>query len=321
MKSQDIKLPAILGGDWTDEDGQFINAHGAGLLYFGETYYLFGEIKKGPTRLVPDQNWEDYRVSAGGISCYSSKDLLHWKYKGLALAPVTGDPESDLDTSRVIERPKVVFNDKSGKFVMWMHVDKEDYSYAHAGLAISDKPEGPYKYLGSVQPNGQMSRDITLFKDDDGKAYLIYASEDNNTMQICLLSKDYLQPTERFTRIFIGQRREAPAMFKFLGKYYLITSLCSGWDPNPAMYAVADSVMGNWEVKGNPCVGPSAERTFDSQGSFVLPLSGEAGSFIFIADRWNKTDLPSSGYLWLPFQIKDGTLEIKNYFPADEMRQ
>ncbi len=318
LQSQDIKSSAIAGREWNDEDGQFINAHGAGLLYFGDTYYLFGEIKRGATRLVPGQNWEDYRVAAGGVSCYSSKDLLHWKYRGLALSPVYGDPGNDLDTGRVIERPKVVYNDLSGKFVMWMHVDKEDYSYARAGVAISDKPEGPYIYLGSVQPNGQMSRDITLFKDDDGKAYLVYASEDNNTMQVCLLSDDYQLPTPQFTRIFINLRREAPAMFKHLGKYYLITSLCSGWDPNPAMYAVSDSVLGNWEIKGNPCVGPGAERTFYAQSSFVIPLPGEPGNFIFMADRWNKTDLPDSRYLWLPFQIKEGIIEIKNNPETDQ---
>jgi hypothetical protein len=321
VKSQDIKSPAISGRDWKDVDGQFVNAHGAGLLYFEETYYLFGEIKKGTTTLVPNQNWEDYRVSAGGVSCYSSRDLLHWKYEGVALAPVTGDPGNDLDTSRVIERPKVLFNEKSGKFVMWLHIDKQDYSYARAGMAISDKPEGPYHYLGSIWPNGQMARDMTLFKDDDGKAYLIYASEDNNTMQVCLLSDDFLTPTEKFIRIFINQRREAPAMFTYQGKYFLITSLCSGWDPNPAMYAVADSVMGEWEVKGNPCVGPGAERTFDAQSSFVLALPGEPGSFIFMADRWDKANLSGSDYLWLSFRIKDSVVEIKNDKPAGESLQ
>ena len=319
VKSQDFQSPAVIGREWIDEDGQFINAHGAGMINFADTYYLFGEIKKGATRLVANQNWEDYRVAAGGVSCYASTDLIHWKFKSVALAPVNDDPGNDLDTSRVIERPKVIYNEKSGKFVMWMHVDKDDYSYARAGVAISDKPEGPYKYIGSVQPNGQMSRDITLFKDEDGKAYIIYASEDNNTMQICLLAEDYLTPTDQFTRIFINQRREAPALFKNQGKYYLITSLCSGWDPNPAMYAVAESVLGNWEVIGNPCVGPGAERTFEAQSSFVMPLPGDPGSFIFMADRWNKTNLPDSRYLWLPFQVKKDILEIHNDPPADQM--
>ena len=66
---------------WLDTDGHFINAHGAGVMYHNGTYYLFGEIKKGKTWLVPNQTWEDYRVPAGGVSCYSSTDLKHWKYE------------------------------------------------------------------------------------------------------------------------------------------------------------------------------------------------------------------------------------------------
>jgi hypothetical protein len=76
---------------------------------------LFGEIKKGKTWLVPGQSWECYRVPAGGISCYSSKDLSTWKYEGVALAPVIGDPLNDIDTSKVIERPKVIYNKTTKK--------------------------------------------------------------------------------------------------------------------------------------------------------------------------------------------------------------
>ncbi len=310
--SQDTMKPAILGEPWNDEAGNFINAHGAGLLHFGDLYYLFGEIKNGSTRLVAGQDWEDYRVPAGGVSCYSSRDLIRWKFEGVALAPVTGNPLNDLDTGRVIERPKVIYNERTKKFVMWMHIDKEDYSYARLGVAVSDKPEGPYTYDRSLQPNGQESRDMTLFQDDDGRAYLVYASENNNTMQICQLSDDYLTPSKNFIRILIGQRREAPAICKHGNKYYLITSLCSGWSPNAALYSVADSMMGRWVNMGNPCVGPGAETTFDAQSSFVLPVTGEANKYIFFADRWNKTNLPGSGYLWVPFLIKDDKIEIKN---------
>ena len=218
--------PAMGGGDWLDTEGRFINAHGAGVLYYGGVYYLFGEIKNGKTRLVPMQGWEDYRVPAGGVSCYASSDLRHWTYKGVALAPTLGDSASDLDTGRVIERPKVLYNKLTGKFVMWMHIDRADYGYARAGVAVSDRPEGPYRYLGSSRPNGQMSRDMTAFQDEDGRAYLVYSSENNNTMHVCLLSKDYLSPAAVYDRILIGKRREAPAVFKSRGKYYLITSLC-----------------------------------------------------------------------------------------------
>jgi Glycosyl hydrolases family 43 len=295
---------------WRDTDGDFINSHGAGVLYYKGTYYLFGEIKKGKTWRVPNQDWEDYRVPAGGVSCYSSKDLKNWRYRGVALSPVKDDPSNDLDTGRVVERPKVIYNNKTKKFVMWMHIDKKDYSYSQAGVAVSDNPKGPYHYIRSIKPNRQMTRDMTLFKDDDGKAYLIYSSEQNNTMQVCLLNDDYLSPTETYSRLLINRRREAPALFKNKGKYYLITSYCSGWSPNEAGYAVADKVLGSYKEYGNPCKGPGANTTFESQSTYVLPLN-EKNTYLFMADRWNKTDLEKSDYLWLPLSVNNGKVEIK----------
>jgi beta-xylosidase len=306
LHAQTIQPPVITGDKWKDTDGDVINAHGAGILYYNKTYYLFGEIKKGKTWFVPNQSWEDYRVPAGGVSCYSSKDLKHWKYEGIALAPVKGDPSSDIDTSKVIERPKVIYNSSTKKFVMWMHIDANDYSYSQAGVAVSDNPVGPFKYLGSVKPNGNMARDMTVFKDDDNKAYLIFSSENNKTMHVCLLSDDYLSPGKTESRILVNREREAPAMFKNQGKYYLITSGCTGWSPNAATYAVADAPLGPWKEYGNPCVGPDANTTFQSQSTFVLPLPGKKNTFLFMADRWNKQNLEESRYIWLPLQIVNG---------------
>ena len=113
------------------------------------------------------------------------------------------------------KRDTGVYNKKTKKFVMWMHVDANDYGYAQSGVAVSDKPNGPYKYLGSVKPNGQQSRDMTLYKDEDDRAYLIYSSESNKTMHVCLLNDDYLSPTTTYTRITSAQNREAPAVFKY----------------------------------------------------------------------------------------------------------
>lgn len=306
-----LNFPIHTGEVWKDVDGKPVNAHGAGILHFNGVYYMFGEIKKGKTWLVPNQGWEDYRVPAGGVSCYSSKDLINWKYRGVALASLTGNPAHDLDTSKVIERPKVIYNKRIKKFVMWIHIDANDYSYSQAGVAVSDKPEGPYKYLRSVKPNGQMSRDMTLYKDDDEKAYLVYASESNKTMHVCLLTDDYLSPTKTYSRITSAVNREAPAIFKHNKKYYLITSDCTGWSPNPATYAVADSLLGEWKQYGNPCKGPGSENTFQSQSTFVLPMPGQPGTFIFMADRWNKSDLENSRYVWLPLKMTDDKPVIK----------
>lgn len=311
--SPEVKIPPMPNGSqWLDTDGNPINAHGGGVLVHENTYYWFGEIKKGKTWLVPDQAWEDYRVPAGGVSCYSSKDLTNWKYEGVALSSVRGDSTNDLDTSRVIERPKVVYNEKTKKFVMWVHIDTNDYGYSQSGVAISDTPAGPYTYLGSVKPNGNMSRDMTLYKDEDEKVYLFYSSEFNKTMHVVLLSDDYLKPTTTYSRITSAENREAPAVFKFENKYYLITSGCTGWSPNPATSAVADSLLGEWKQLGDPCTGEGAETTFQSQSTFVLPLPGKKDEFLFMADRWNKTNLQDSRYVWLPLKMVDGKPQIQN---------
>jgi Glycosyl hydrolases family 43 len=311
---QDRGHPTIHPGQvWLDTRGHPINAHGGGILFYRGTYYWFGEIKQGKTwRVAGISSWEDYRVDASGVSCYASEDLVQWRYLGVALRPDMTDSLSDLHFSKVVERPKVIYNSKTGQFVMWMHIDHQDYRYARAGVAVSDRPEGPYRYLGSTRPNGQESRDITLFQDLDSKAYLIYASEDNRTMQICLLSADYLRPTSTYKRILVDAHREAPAMFSYQGKYYLTTSLCTGWDPNAAMIARSDSgPLGEWIQGANPCTGPGSATTYQAQSNFVLPIQGQAGRFIFMADRWNKTNLEDSRYVWLPLSLEEGTPTIR----------
>lgn len=311
-KNQSEEKKIIPGEIWNDTDGNPINAHSAGILFHEGKYYWFGEYKKGKTwRVEYITSWECYRCNAGGISCYSSVNLTDWKFEGIALEPDKSDSTSDLHISKVLERPKVIYNDKTGKFVMWLHVDSEDYSYARAGVAISDSPTGPYTYIESMRPNNQMSRDMTLFKDDDGKAYHIFSSENNAVMHISLLTDDYLKPSGIEKRIFIDKSREAPAMFKNKGKYYLITSACTGWLPNAAMLASSDTILGDWEEMYNPCVGPKSDSTFIAQSTFVLPVTGKPDSYIFMADRWNKSDLEDSRYVWLPLKINVDSVSIQ----------
>lgn len=320
------------GAVWNDTDGNPINAHGGGLLYQDGTCYWYGEIKRGKT-YTPASNasWGGTRVDVVGVSCYSSKDLVNWKNHGTALAAVPDKPEHDLHPLKVVERPKVIYNKKTRKFVMWFHADSMDYAAAKCGVAISDKPEGPFQYLGSFRPNaghwpiniteadkndaksllvrdqpgGQMARDMTVFVDDDGKAYLFSASEGNPTMHVSELSDDYLKTTGKYARICIGRSMEAPAVFKHKGRYHLMASGCTGWAPNAARSVVADSIWGPWKELGNPCVGKDADVTFKGQSTYVLPVAGKPGCFIFMADRWNKDDLADSRYLWLPITFDD----------------
>ena len=311
-QKKNMVVSEIVSGEiWNDTDGNPINAHGGGILYHEGTYYWYGEYKLGKTVLPEWATWECFRTDVSGVSCYSSKDLSTWTFEGLVLPAVKNDTLHDLHPSQVLERPKVVYNKATKKFVMWMHIDSPDYLKAAAGVAVSDSPVGPFTYLGSFRPNNAMSRDQTVFVDDDGKAYHFCSSEDNKTMYISELTSDYLKPNGYFTRNFIGMSREAPAVFKYNGKYYLLSSGCTGWDPNQAELAVADSIMGPWTTIGNPCVGKDADKTFYAQSTFVLPVHGMNNAYIAMFDRWKKTNLQDSRYVWLPVSItNEGNITI-----------
>jgi hypothetical protein len=104
---------------------------------------------------------------------------------------------------------------------------------------------------------------------------------------------------------------EAPAVFMHAGKYYFIGSGCTGWAPNPARSAVADSIWGPWKELGNPCIGKNAEKTFFSQSTYVLPVEGKKDAFIFMADRWNSRNLEDSRYVWLPLFFEGERIALK----------
>ena len=300
------------GKVWLDTEEKPINAHGGGMLHHGGTYYWYGENKEGRTWL-PEANkgWDGVRVDVTGFRCYSSKDLHAWRNEGLVLRVVTGDPAHDLHPSKVVERPKVAFNPKTRKFVMWMHIDDPAYGTARAGVAVADSPAGPFTYIESVKPEGGDSRDQTLFVDDDGRAYRIYSSESNKTTYISLLADDWLKHAGKYVRVFENRKMEAQVVFKRKGTYYFIASDCTGWDPNAARSAVAESIWGPWRERGNPCRGENADTTFLSQGTYAFPVSGKEDAFIFMADRWNKRDLGDSRYVWLPVQFRENGLLLE----------
>ena len=125
IQAQAQKNTSFMPGEvWKDTDGNPINAHGGGLLYHEGTYYWYGEYKKGKTILPEWATWECYRTDVTGVGCYSSRDLLNWKFEGIVLPAVKDDPNHDLHPSKVLERPKVIYNKKTGKFVMWAHVEQ-----------------------------------------------------------------------------------------------------------------------------------------------------------------------------------------------------
>lgn len=312
------KEKKIASGEvWRDMDGELINAHGGGILFHEGKYYWFGEHRPA-TGFVTEK----------GIACYSSTDLLNWKNEGIVFA-VSEEAGSDIEKGCIMERPKVIYNKKTGKFIMWLHLELKGQGYgpARTAVAVSDSPVGPYRFIrsGRVNPGiyplnmtkkerklkwnleqykewwtpewyeairkgmfvkrdlegGQMSRDMTLFVDDDEKAYHIYSSEENLTLQIAELTDDYLNHSGKYIRIFPGGHNEAPAIFKKDGIYWMITSGCTGWDPNKARLLTATSILGEWKQLPNPCIGENADKTFGGQSTYILPLPDKNSSFLW----------------------------------------
>ena len=161
----------------------------------------------------------------------------------------------------------------------------------------------------NLNSNGQMARDMTLFVDDDDKAYHIYSSEDNSTLHISQLSEDYLTHSGKYKRFFPSKFNEAPTMMKTSsGKYFIISSGCTGWNPNAARSASAQSIFGPWKELGNPCVSKDSLTTYYSQSTYILPVQGSKDAYIFMADRWKPENPIEGKYIWLPLKIKDDKL-------------
>lgn len=330
------------GEIWLDDNDVHINAHGGGILYENNRYYWFGEHKT---------SGKGGNLANVGVHCYSSKDLYNWKDEGVVLQVEPEGSGSPIEKGCILERPKVIYNAKTGKYVMWFHLEPKGQGYkgAHSGVAVSDNVTGPYSFIhaGRVNPGkwainvseemknvpfdaekvaglsddslaitdpmiinkrdfngGQMARDMALFVDDDGTAYHIYASEENKTMQIAQLTDDYTEHNGVYVRCFEGRYFEAPAMFKHNGKYYLMTSGCTGWAPNAAHSAVAESIFGPWTELGNPCVDADSSKTYYSQSTFILPVQGEKETYIYMGDRWTPQDAIDGRYIWLPIHFE-----------------
>jgi hypothetical protein len=278
---------------WTDTAGNRLQAHGVGIFTVGSTYYMVGEDKSAGSTFT-------------AVACYSSTDLVHWTRQANALSrQATGD----LAAGRIVERPKVIHNNTTGKYVMWMHIDNTSYNDQRAGVAISDTPCGPYSYLGATRPLGHPSRDVGLFIDDDGTAYLTH-EDPAAGMRIERLAADY---TTAQSTVATFPSLESPAMAKVGGRYFLLTSHLTGWGTNDNVYATATSLAGPWSSWTN--FAPSGTRTYDSQTSFLLPITGAAGTnYIYLGDRWNSGDLYSSLPIWLPITLtSDGTAALSWY--------
>jgi hypothetical protein len=276
---------------WLDDRGQHVQAHGGGIIKVGDAYYWFGEDRT--QGLDPARRY---------VSCYASKDLAHWTFRNQVMKQA--DP-GDLGPRFVLERPKVFYNARTKKFVMYMHIDDSRYALARVGVAVSDTVDGDYQYVRSFRPLDQESRDIGQFIDDDGSAYLIFEDRPARGFHIAKLSDDYM--TVEKDVILIHARLEGGAVVHFKDLYYAVGSALTGWNPNPNKYATARSLEGPWTEFQD--IAPPETNTYGSQSTMLLQVAGsKTTTVIFMGDMWKPRTQWDSRYLWMPIEIGDGRL-------------
>ena len=176
-------------------------------MKFGDTWFWFGEDRS-----------QNLPAGTGAVACYASKDLANWQFRNRVIA-LTG---SEVGVEPLIlERPKVFHNAKTGKFVMYMHIDndcgpdgKGGYKTAQVGVAVCDTVDGNYKFLRSFRPLGKESRDIGQFIDDDGSAYLIFESRPTKGFFI-----------SRNSRTIISMSQKRPPLSKLPSKAALSSTM------------------------------------------------------------------------------------------------
>lgn len=322
------------------------NAHGGGFLKHGDTSYWYGEFKGGRSSAAHTgvscysskdlKSWQfegialhvesnkDSEITAGCtierpkvIYNPATKQFVMWfhlelKEKGYAAA------RSGVAVSTSPIGPfRYLYSTRSCPGIYPQNADTAamkklrtaDYSTwwteewkkaVHDGLFVQRDLEG-----------GQMSRDMTLYIDDDGTAYHIYSSEENLTLQIAELTPDYLHHTGRYWRVAPGGQNEAPTIFKHKGTYWMITSGCTGWAPNAARLFSAQKITGPWTAHGNPCRGEGAEQTFGAQGTYVLSIDG-GKRFLFVADVWNPRSHHDGYYICVPITFENDMPVLRN---------
>jgi len=310
----------INGTQFKDTTGNVMHTHGGSILKADGYFYWYGEHR-----------YTDFKSQ--GISCYRSMDLINWEYRGDIL---TDRSAPELSPS-YMERPKVIYNALTASYVLWFHWENgQHYGEARAAVAYGAAPDAPFTYQGSFRPlaqtgfddpgdsaatsngapsrPGYMSRDCTLFVDDDGSAYFISTWKENASLNLYKLTPDYRHIQSLAATLFDNQRREAPCLFKRNGYYYLVTSGLSGWTPNQGKWAYSRSLTRGWSSLMN--FGDAT--TYRSQPAFVYPIQGTNGTaYLYTADRWGPAwgaSVADSQYVWLPIRFQsDSSLTLTWY--------
>ena len=308
------------GQVWLDTEGKRIQAHGGSVIVVDGTYYFYGENKEKTDGENGIWHW--------GVRAYASKDLYNWEDKGLIIPPEPEDETSSLHPSSMMDRPHIIYNARTKKYVAWLKIMQKNGEQTETVLT-ADRYLGPYtKVREGLRPLNMSAGDFDLAVAPDGKAYYYFERVHSET--ICAdLTEDYTDVTGYYSTHFPHPHppyvREATAHFVRNYKHYLLTSGTTGYMPNPSEAAVADTWHGPYRVLGNPHPGDKTNTSFHSQISSVFKVPGKKDLYIACGDRWRPEhmDIPYESYeklydmLFDPEADRAEALKLAEKFPQD----
>lgn len=269
------------GQVWLDTEGKRIQAHGGSVFYENGKYYWYGENKEKTDGKNGIWHW--------GVRMYESRDLYNWKDLGLIIPPEPDKPDSPLHPTACMDRPHIIYNAATKKYVCWLKIMEKDGSQRSTVLTAGALT-GPYTMVRTgLKPLNMSAGDFDLVVAPDGKAYYYFERVHSET--ICAdLTADYTDVTgyysTHFPRPYPPYVREATAHFLRRGKHYLITSGTTGYLPNPSEVAMGPSWHGPFEVLGDPCPDDKSQTTYHAQISSVFKVPGKKDLYIACGDRW-----------------------------------
>lgn len=287
------------GQEWLDTNNKPIQAHGFSVFYSeqDEQYYWYGENKEHTKGGLLNTVWH------WGVRCYRSKDLYNWEDCGLIIPPQPDDLQSPLHPTYCMDRPHIIYCEKTGKYVAWLKIMSGTTSQFMSVLQ-ADSFLGPYEFVHKIyKPLDMDTGDFALAVDSTSKkAYFIF-DRPHFEIVTATLSDSYTEVTGEFSEHYTGLYppfcREAPAYFERNGKKYLITSGTSGYYPNPSRVCVFDSFHGEYTDLGDPCIGDRDGTSFYGQFTCVMKVHG-SDQYIAMADRWKPREYQKKfglGYL------------------------
>lgn len=257
------------------------------MIHANGVYFWYGENKEFTTPGFFNSADDPERIWHWGVRCYSSTDLYNWEDRGLIIPPRTEDPASSLHPSKCMDRPHILYNPKTRKYVCWLKIMDQDKQ--SMTVLTADNILGPYAIVQeNFCPLGMSAGDFDLAVSEDGKGYIFFERVHSET--ICAdLTEDYTDVTGAYSCHFPNGHppfvREGTAHFLRSGKHYLLTSGTTGYYPNPSELAVSNTWHGPYKVLGDPHPGDPSRTSFHSQVSSVFKVGGQE-LYIACADRW-----------------------------------